>query len=137
MWTKTTKRERTMPRVNPIAITLLIGMGLIMLAISINGGEPWFGVGSLAITWGFAAFLYLGSRINDTVALIGDDVQDERHVYIHQRAAIYTLNILLFVIVGAAVVNVAQGGHGSPYTWLAAVGGATYLGFLVLLSRRG
>jgi hypothetical protein len=125
-----------MPRVNPFAIALSIILGLVMFGVSINNGEPWLGAGFLIVTWGFAAFLYFGSRISDTIALISDDIQDERHVHIHQKAALYTLYTLAAVIVAVAVVDIARGGAGSPYTWLAAVGGVTYLALLVVFSRR-
>jgi uncharacterized membrane protein len=126
-----------LPRVNPIAIAIAMITGAVLLGISLFNGEALVGVMFLVVTWGFAAFLYWGSRVSDTVALISDDVQDERNVHIHQRAALYTLNILAFIIVAAFVVDIARGGSGSPYTWLAAAAAMIYMSLLVIIDRRG
>jgi hypothetical protein len=47
------------------------------------------------------------------------------------------VNILALVIVAAAVADLARGGNGAPYTWLAAVAGVTYVGAVLAFARRG
>jgi uncharacterized membrane protein len=96
----------------------------------------WLGIACLAITFGFSAVLVIVSRTSDTGALLGDDVHEERNVHIHQRASIYTLNILAVAIIGGAVYDLARGGDGSPYAALAAVAGVTYVICLLVLNRR-
>jgi predicted MFS family arabinose efflux permease len=137
MLKKTRDREQALPRVNPLAIAFSLMLGLILLGISVMNGQLWIGFGFLLPTWGFAAFLYYGSRLSDTVALISDDVQDERNVQIHSKAALYTLNLMAAAIVGAFVVDIARGGTGSPYTWLALFSAVTYISLLMIFSRRG
>jgi hypothetical protein len=40
--------------------------------------------------------------------LIGDDVYKDRHVYIQQRAALYSLNGLMFAIVASFVIDLVR-----------------------------
>lgn len=133
---KPNEKESIMPRVNPIAIAISLILGAVLFAVSLSDGQLWTGILFLLPTWGFAAFLYWGSRISDTVALISDDVQDERNVLIHQKAALFTLNILATIIVAAFVIDIIRGGTGSPYSWLAAAAAVIYLSLLVILDRR-
>lgn len=136
MSTRTSESDRPTPRING-AVVVLGGLGgLVMAGAAVYAGSPWVGAGFLAIIWGYLALLVLGARVSDTVALIADDVHDERHVHIHQRAAIITLNLLALVIVGAFIVDIAQGGSGSPYSYLGLVGGVSYILTLVVLSRQ-
>jgi uncharacterized membrane protein len=109
-------------------IAMCVGAGL--------SDRVWLGIACLAITFGFSAVLVIVSRFSDTGALLGDDVHEERNVHIHQRASIYTLNILALVIIGGGVYDLARGGDGTPYTALAAVAGVTYVICLLILNRR-
>lgn len=136
MSTETNERGHPAPRINGTIVVLGGVLGLVMAGAAVYADSLWMGAAFLAIIWGYVALLALGARVSDTVALLADDVHDERHVHIHQRAALFTLNLLGLVIVGAFIVDVAQGGDGSPYTYLGLVGGASYLLMLVMLSRR-
>lgn len=133
---KPNEKESSMRRVNPIAIAIALITGVVLCAVYLVDGQHWTGMLFLLPTWGFAAFLYWGSRVSDTVALISDDVQDERNVLIHQKAALFTLNILAAIIVAAFVIDIVQGGTGSPYSWLAVAAAVIYLSLLVILDRR-
>src|SRR5690554_6847726 len=109
---ETSERDRPNSRVNTAAVVIGVVGGVIMGAAALYAGSPWVAIGFVAITWGFSAFLLFGARVSDTIALIADDVHDERHVHLHQKAALYTLNLVAVVIVGAFVVDVARGGTG-------------------------
>jgi uncharacterized membrane protein len=124
-------RERSGRRINGAVVAVGLLFGLAYLLLGLSQGKPAVGF-MLVVTMA----LVIGSRYSDTVALLGDDVHDERHVHIHQRAALYTINILGFVIVVGAIVDIARGGDGTPYIWLAGIGGLTYVGWLIVLSRR-
>lgn len=123
-------------RANLHVVALSVGLGLVTGGAAAISGRIGLGVAFLAIMWALAGFLLIGSRHNDTIALLGDDTSEERHVHIHQRAALYSLNLLAFVIVAAFVVDVARGGDGQPYAMLGFVGGLSYTVFLLVLNRR-
>lgn len=128
--------ERRKPRVNWFAVVVAVAIGVVYLVVGVAKVSVVAGLAGFAVMIGLAGVLAFLSRRSDTVALLGDDVHDERHVHIHQRAALYTLNILAAVLVGGFVVDVARGGDGSPYIWLAAFSGVTYIVFLLVLNRR-
>lgn len=130
------KRTRPGRRVNRAALVLAVVLGLVMCGAATIGGELRLGLVFLGIMLVTAGGIWVASRYSDTVALLGDDVHDERHVHVHQRSALYTLNILALVIIGGFVYDLAQGGDGNPYALLGAVGGVTYVVCLLVLSRR-
>lgn len=132
----TTPRPAHRRRVNMTAIVLAAVLGVVMAAAAAVSGRIVLGLVFLAIMWGLAAFLLIGSRYSDTVALLGDDTREERHVHIHQRAALYTLNILALAIIVGFVVDIVRGGSGEPYALMGFVGGLVYLACLLVLSRR-
>lgn len=133
---RTPDREQPVSRANPAAIILSVVIGLILFGVAVATGEVFVGIGFLAVTWGFAALLHFGPRFSDTIALVGDDVNDERHVYIHQRAALISINLLGFMLIGAFIVDIARGGDGSPYSYMALIGAVTYFSVLLALGRR-
>lgn len=123
-------------KINWLAVAAAPIGGIAMCVAAVLSDRLWLGIACLAITFGFSAVLVIVSRFSDTGALLGDDVHEERNVHIHQRASIYTLNILALVIVGGAVYELSRGGDGSPYAALAAVAGVTYVICLLILNRR-
>jgi uncharacterized membrane protein len=122
--------------VNPAIVVVGVGFGLVYLILGISQGSVAGGLGGLAVMLVVTTALVVGARFSDTIALLGDDVHEERHVHIHQRAALYTGNIVAFVIVIAGIVDFAQGGNGTPYTWLAAVMAFTYVGSVLIVGKR-
>ena len=119
------------------ALVVALLAGAVLAAVSFANGEIVAGVISAAIMLAFVAFLLIGSRYSDTIALLGDDVHEERHVHLHQRAALYSINIVAAVVVIAGIVDMARGGSGTPWVYIAALMAVTYAGSLLVLSRRG
>jgi high-affinity Fe2+/Pb2+ permease len=117
-------------------VVVAVVLGIAMCAAAVSVGRPREGLAMLGIMLAVVGFLAIGSRFSDTVAMLGDDIHEERHVEIHRRAGLITLNILALVIVGAGIVDIARGGDGSPWAPLALVGGATYVVSLLVISRR-
>jgi hypothetical protein len=124
-------------RINRAVVVVGVVMGLVYLAVGLASDELAGGLIGLGVMLALVAALAIGSRYSDTIALLADDVHEERHVHVHRRAALATLNILALVIIVAAVADVARGGNGAPYTWLAAVGAVTYVGAALTFARRG
>ncbi|MGW5362326.1 hypothetical protein [Actinopolymorpha pittospori] len=135
--TGSTRRAAGGRRVSRPALVVALLVGAVLAAVSFANGEIVAGIISAAIMLAFAAFLLIGSRFSDTIALLGDDVHEERHVHLHQRAALYSINIVAGVVVVAGIVDMARGGSGSPWVYIAALMAVTYAGCLLVLSRRG
>jgi zinc transporter ZupT len=94
------------------------------------------GFASLAILGAFAAALVLFSGRSNTVELMRDPGVDERTALLDLRATAFAGVVLILVVLGAFLVEIAHGNDGAPYTWLAAVAGISYLAALLVLQRR-
>jgi hypothetical protein len=110
--------------------------GVVFLAISWLGGHPGLGVVSFGIMVVFSAVLVLASRRSETVRGLLDR-RDERLSAIDVRATAASGLVLILVVIGAAVVELARGHSGAPYTWLGAVAGLAYLVAIVVQRIKG
>ena len=115
---------------------LSVALGLVVLAAQAIGGDPGSGLGSLAIMSGFGALILFGGR-SETIRGLRGDGRDERFRQIDIHAtAIAGLAVIATIIV-AFLVELARGHNGSPYAWLGAVGGLTYLVAIIVFRLRG
>jgi hypothetical protein len=115
-------------------LSLLFG-AVYLLALTI-GGHPVAGVIALGMMVLAAAASVLLGQYSETVRGLMDR-RDERIVSIDQRAITAASMVTVLVLIGGAVVEVARGHSGAPYTWLAAVFGLTYVATLAVLRVRG
>jgi hypothetical protein len=100
------------------------------------GGHPAAGIAALAIMLAAAAAVVFAARYSETVRGLMDH-RDERIAGIDLKATAASGAILVLTILVAAMVELARGHSGAPYTWLAAVGGLAYvLSVVVLRARR-
>jgi hypothetical protein len=111
-------------------------IGLTMLAAFWIGGSPSDGLVALGIMTAVAALFLFGGR-SETLQGLGGPGRDERWAMIDVHATALTGLVLILVIIGAWLVEVAQGEDGSPYALLGAVGGVAYVVFVAVLRRRG
>jgi uncharacterized membrane protein len=115
---------------------LSVAAGLVFLLAAWGSGQPWLGVGLLAIMAAFAVAVLVASRYSETVrGLMGR--RDERMVSIDIQASAMTGHVLILAIVAGAVVELARGASGAPYTWLGAIAGLAYVGSIVFARLRG
>jgi 4-hydroxybenzoate polyprenyltransferase len=133
----TNSSRRSGRRISIPAIVLGLVVGLVMAGAAFLSDRLWLAVAFLGIMAVFVVFIVVASRFSDTVALLGDDIHEERHVHLHQRASLYTLNILGLVLIGGGVVDIARGGDGNPWALLCFVAAVVYVACLVILNRRG
>jgi hypothetical protein len=113
-----------------------VALGVALMAAQWIGGHPMSGFVSLLILTAFGAVFLLGGR-SETIRGLRGDGRDERFRQIDIHAtAIAGLAIITAIIV-AFLVEVGRGHDGSPYTWLGAIGGVTYLVAVVVLRFRG
>ena len=102
-------------------------IGLVMLGAFWIGDNLAQGIGSFGVMAFVAALFYFGARRSETLAGIGGPTRDERWETIDVHATALAGLVLVLVIIGAWLVEVAQGKDGSPYTQLGAVGGLAYV----------
>ena len=111
-------------------------IGLVMLAAFWIGDNLAQGLGSFAVMAGVAALFYFGGRRSETLAGLGGPTRDERWEKIDLEATALAGLVVALVIIGAFLVEVAQGQDGSPYSALGAVGGLAYVLAVVFLRSR-
>jgi len=115
---------------------LSVFLGLVLFAAQWVGGDPGSGLGSLGIMTAFGALILLGGR-SETIRGLRGDGRDERFRMMDIHAtALAGLAVILAIIV-AFIVELAQGHNGTPYGWLGAIGGLTYLVAIVVFRIRG
>jgi hypothetical protein len=112
-----------------------VSLGLIMLAAFWIGGSPGDGLMALGVMTVLAAVFLFGRR-SETLQGIGGPGRDERWEMIDMHATALTGLVLVTVIIGAWLVEVARGEDGSPYSALGAVGGIAYIVIVAVLRRR-
>ncbi len=115
---------------------LAVALGVIVFAAQWIGGDPASGAESLAIMTAFGALILFGGR-SETIRGLRGDGRDERFRQIDIHAtALAGLAVITAVIV-AFLIELARGHNGSPYAWLGAIGGLTYLVAVVVFRLRG
>ena len=119
-------------------VTPAIGLlaGLVFLLSAWAGGHPGVGAVMLAVMAVFAAALVLAGRRSETVRGLLDH-RDERLAGIDVRATAAAGTALILAVVVGAVVELARGHSGAPFTWLAAVAGLAYVAAVVTFRVKG
>ena len=112
-----------------------IFLGLLMFGAFAIGGDAADGLAPLGIMVALGAMFYFGTR-SETLQGIGGPARDERWSMIDLHATALTGIVLITVIIGAFLVEIARGEDGQPWSLLGAVGGLAYaISVLVLRSR--
>ena len=115
------------------AFSLLLG-GAVLLAFWL-GGEPADGLKGFGVMAAVAALFLVGSR-SETLQGLGGPGRDERWAMIDTRATAFTGLVVLTVIIGVWLYELAQGRDGSPYAQLLAIAGLTYIAAIAWLRWR-
>lgn len=129
-------RTRPDTRTRWVTPAVGLGIGIAYLVAGVVAGNVTFGVLGLAIMVATAVGLVVASRYSETVRGLLDR-RDERIAAMDLRATAIAGCVLTVAILGAFVVEIAQGGDGMPYAWLGAVGAVAYVLALVVLRLRG
>jgi hypothetical protein len=112
-------------------------LGVVILVASWIGGHPVAGVFSLAIMVAFGLFVLLAGARSETIRGLRGDGRDERFAMIDLRAtAVAGLSLLTTVIV-SWLVEIARGHSGSPFDWLCAISGISYVLAVAVFRWRG
>jgi hypothetical protein len=107
------------------AFSLLLGA--VMLAAFAIGGEPGDGAQAFAVMAAIAALFGFGSRRSETLGGLGGPGRDERWAMIDLRATALAGMVLITVVIGAWLYEIASGEDGSPYSQLGAIAGLAYM----------
>lgn len=112
------------------------GMGIVTLAAAWVGGQLVTGIIGLGVMTGFGLLILLAGR-SETVRGLRGDGRDERFAQIDLRATAAAGLVLIVVLIVSWLTEIARGHSGSPYDWLCAIGGLTYLLAIALFRWRG
>jgi hypothetical protein len=110
-------------------------LGLLMLGAFWIGDNLADGLASLGVMVALAAGILVFGR-NETVRGLSGPGRDERWARIDITATALTGMVLISVIIGAFLVEVARGQDGEPWSQLGALGGVTYIIAVALLRWR-
>jgi len=110
-------------------------VGLLMLGAFWIGDNPGQGLAALGVMVVLGAVFLFGSR-SETLRGLGGPGRDERWAMIDVHATALAGTVLIAVIIGAFLVEVASGRDGNPYGLLGAVAGLSYVLAVVILRAR-
>ena len=101
-------------------------LGALVLAAMWIGGARDGALKSFAIFVVLAALFALGGR-SDTLRGLGGPGRDERWAMVDLRASALAGLVVIVVLGGAWLGELAHGDDGSPYSQIMAVGGVSYI----------
>lgn len=116
--------------------TNAIVIGLAYLIGGWLGSGPGLGLAMFAIMLTTAVGIEVAGRRSDVMRGMLAHT-DERLTGIDLRATVVTGVVVILVDLAAFVGQTARGADASPYVWLGAMAGATYVVTLFILLRRG
>ena len=122
----TKDRNRGITRSKWFLPSFSLVLGLVILAVTWLGGHPGVGVGSLVGLTAFGLFFLLAGR-SETVRGLRGDGRDERFAQIDLQATALSGLAVIVALIVAWLVATARGQSGSPYGWLLAIAGLTYV----------
>lgn len=113
-----------------------LGIGVVVLLASWQGGQLGGGLYGLAVMALFGLVLLLVGGRSETIRGLTTG-RDERFAQIDLRATAIAGLALIVAVIVAWLAEIARGRSGSPYTWLGAIGGFTYILAVAFFRWRG
>ena len=101
-------------------------LGGVVFAAFWIGGKPWDGLWGFLVMAAVAALFLFGSR-SETLRGLGGPGRDERFARIDTHATAFAGVVIILVLIGLWLSELAHGRDGSPYGQLMAVGGLSYV----------
>lgn len=113
-----------------------LALGGVLFGAQAIAGHPGSGLVSCAILAFVGAIFLLGGR-SETIRGLRGDGRDERFHRIDIHATAFAGVVIIWALIVAFIIELADGRDGNPYTWLLALGGIAYLVALVVMRVRG
>jgi hypothetical protein len=113
-----------------------LALGAIMFAAFAIGGSVGDGVYAFAVMAVLAGVFAIGSSRSETLGGLGGPGRDERWAMIDLRASAAAGLVLILVVIGAWLYEIARGEDGSPYSQLGAIAGVAYIIAVAVLRWR-
>jgi hypothetical protein len=107
------------------AVSLVLGV--LMLAAFAIGGDTAGGLQSFGVMAAVAALFAFGASRSETLGGLGGPGRDERWAMIDLRATALAGFVLITVVIGAFLYEIASGEDGEPYSQLGAIAGVAYI----------
>ncbi|MBW8483298.1 ABC transporter permease [Actinomadura parmotrematis] len=108
-----------------IAPALALTLGVVLAAVLAADGRTGTGLVTLGVLAGYAALL--AYRRNEPALPFSEAFGTGHRARAHLKSAAMTGDVLVIAVVGALVVQALRGADVTPFAWLAALAGATYL----------
>jgi drug/metabolite transporter (DMT)-like permease len=119
-----------------------LALGGMMFAAYAIGGDAGEGLYAFGVMAAVAALFFFGGR-SETLRGLGGPGRDERWAAIDLKASAIDLKasafaglLLITVVIGAFMFEIANGDDGSPYGQLGAIAGVAYIAAVAFLRRR-
>jgi hypothetical protein len=110
-------------------------LGALVFTAFALGGEMTSALATLPLFIGIAALFFFARR-SDTIQGLGGPRRDERWALIDLTATAGAGVVLMVVVIGAWLYEIANGQDGSPYAQLCAVAGLAYIVAVAILRVR-
>jgi hypothetical protein len=111
-------------------------LGALVLGAFAIGGDVTNGLFAIPLFVGIAAVFFFARR-SETIQGLGGPGRDERWALIDLTATAAAGAVLIAVVIGCWLVEIAKGHDGNPYGLLGAVAGLAYIVAVAILRTRG
>lgn len=115
--------------------TLCLLFGVAYLVVFWIGGNLAAGVGPFAIMVGYGLLLLVGGR-SEIVRTLRNQPSDEMWRSFDVRASLFSFFVLVAVLLGMGLYEIARGQDAQPYALLCLAGGAGYIAALIWFRLR-
>ena len=112
-----------------------LALGAAMFTAFAIGGDAGEGVFAFGVMAALAALFFFGRR-SETLSGLGGPGRDERWASIDLKASAFAGLLLITIVIGAFMYEIANGDDGSPYAQLGAIAGLAYIAAVAFLRRR-
>jgi hypothetical protein len=110
-------------------------LGALVFAAFAIGGDMTDALLALPVFIGLAALFFFARR-SETIQGLGGPGRDERWAMIDLTATAFAGIVLITVVIGAWLYEIAKGHDGSPYGQLGAIAGIAYIVGVAILRVR-
>ena len=112
-----------------------LALGAAFFAAYAIGGDAGEGVFAFGVMAALAALFFFGGR-SETLSGLGGPGRDERWAAIDLKASAIAGLLLITIVIGAFMYEIANGDDGSPYAQLGAIAGVAYIAAVAFLRWR-